>query len=110
MIHLKIQIHNKKLTYICIYAIIYLLKERQKRGIKMTDKKQSVWNEDSIKKFREYQNNFIRHTYQAYTIRFNREKDEEVIKHLEAKGRITSYIRNLIEADMEKEKKKAAKK
>lgn len=63
------------------------------------------WNEETLKKFRKYQNAFIRNTYQAYTVRFNKEKDSDVIDFLEKKGKITDYIRKLIEADMEREKK-----
>ena len=41
------------------------------------------WNEETLKKFRKYQNAFIRNTYQAYTVRFNKEKDSDVIDFLE---------------------------
>lgn len=65
--------------------------------------KEMEWNEESLKKFREYQNAFIKNTYKAYTIRFNREKEKNIIDFLEKKGKTTDYIRKLIEKDLEKE-------
>lgn len=64
---------------------------------------------DTLKKFREYQSEFIKKHYTAFTIRFEKELDADVIKHVQSQRNITGYIRDLIYADMKKAKKKASK-
>lgn len=64
-----------------------------------------VWKKEALESFREYQNDFIRKHYQAYTIRFVKEDEKEMIDFLKTQDNLTDYIRQLILADMKKKKK-----
>lgn len=56
--------------------------------------------------YREYQNGFIRDTYKTYAIKFNKDKDKEVLEYLYTKESPTKFIRQCIIEYMEKEKNK----
>lgn len=54
--------------------------------------------------YREYQNDFMKDTYKTYAIKFNRDKDKDVLEYLSTKDSVTGFIRQCIVEYMEKEK------
>ena len=52
----------------------------------------------------EYVTNFIRNNYVQISLKFNKEKDRIILKHLSRKENVTEYIRNLIKKDIDKRK------
>lgn len=57
-----------------------------------------IYRAKNIKKEAEHQ----KKTYRHYSVRFHREKDKDIIVHLQSKENTVDYIRTLILADMEK--------
>lgn len=60
----------------------------------------------------QYNNNYNRTNYRSFSVRFSINSEADIINWLEKKNGVKSYLTDLIEADMKKNKgaKKAAKK
>lgn len=61
---------------------------------------------NKTKKFKEYQKEFNAKNYKQFAIRFNVTTDKKCIEKIESVVNKTDYIRNLIENDLNYEKKK----
>ena len=66
-------------------------------------KARKLYRAKNIKKEAEHQ----KKTYRHYSVRFHREKDKDIIEHLQTKENTVDYIRNLILADMDKSQDKS---
>lgn len=58
----------------------------------------------------EYNNEYNRNNYRSFSVRFNINTEDTVIKWLEEKEGVKEYLLGLIEADMKKTEKKTSRK
>ena len=60
----------------------------------------TIWDIEKLKEYRKYQNEYNKQKYRPFIIRFNKEKDDDIIKHLESQDNLVEYLRNLIRDDI----------
>lgn len=58
----------------------------------------------------QYNNAYNREVYRSFSVRLDKVKEKKIIKWLEKQPSLKHYLLELVEADMEKSKKKKAKK
>jgi len=83
-------------------------KERKKRG-QFTEPvlyQGRIWEQESLKNYKEYQTAFMKETYRTFVFRVTRNKEDAIIEHLESQENLTEYIKRLVLLDMEKSQKR----
>ena len=74
--------------------------EAKKKGVVYAQGR--VWKKSQLEDYRAYQTQFNKNTYRTFVFRVSKEKEEEIIKHLESQENLTEYLKNLIMIDMER--------
>ena len=60
-----------------------------------------IWDKDSLKRYREYQSEFLANRYRQFIIRMSKLTDAGIIEFMESQDNLTGYIRELIQKDMD---------
>lgn len=66
----------------------------------MAKKDYHKWLGDSKQQYRKYQKEFLEKTYEAFTVRFKKNEDADVIAALNKLRSKTAYISDLVRADI----------
>ena len=67
-------------------------------------------NKNQYKNKLEYNNTYNRNNYRSFSVRFNNKTEAHLIEWLENQESVKGYLTSLVEADIKKQKKKAAAK
>lgn len=71
----------------------------------MAKKDYHKWLGDSKQQYRKYQKDFLAKTYEAFTVRFKKKEDADVIAALKKLYNKTAYISDLVRADISGERR-----
>ena len=61
------------------------------------------WLGDSLAKYRKYQADFAKKTYEGFSLRLKKKEDKKIILAIKGLQNKTDYVRALIEEDLKKE-------
>ena len=100
-------VYNEDNANKCVYTEIggIVMRSTQKKSIRSTSTKTvyacgKIWSKESLKKYREYQQDFIANRYRAFAFRLVKLSDADIIEYLEGKENLTQYLKELIKKDM----------
>lgn len=84
------------------------LRSTKKRAVEkdgMVYAQNKLWGKKSYLHFRQYQTEYNKKRYRMFGIRMLNEADADLIKYLESKDNLNTYLKELIRKDMNKQKR-----
>jgi len=77
-----------------------MARTKKQEGEERIEARGRLWKKESLEAYKEYQNEFIKDTYQSFVFRCNKQNEADIIQHLKKQPNIAGYIKKLISDDM----------